>query len=58
MTLVLLEVADVLLAVGPLQVSFPVHLVVHPFAIVHFHITPHVLAPSLDLIQVELAFVH
>lgn len=55
--LVFLELADVLLAVGPYKVPLTVHLIVQPFACVFLLIAPNVDTLSLDLIHLELSLV-
>ena len=57
MPLVFLELAHVLLAVGPEQVAVPVHLIVQPFACVFLLIAPNVDTLSLYLIHLELSLV-
>jgi hypothetical protein len=57
-SLVLLELAYVLFAVGPDQVALTVHFVVHPITIVDLIVRPYVPATPLNLIQMELSVVH
>ena len=56
--LIVLELADVGLAVGPHQVPLPVHLVVHPVAIIFFTVGPGVDASPLDFVQVKFTVVY
>lgn len=55
---VLYERPDVLLLVGPTQVTLPVHFVVDPLTIVLLAVDPQVSAATLDLIHVELSIVN
>jgi len=58
MALVIVEVAKVLLAIRPVEVSLPMHLVVDPCAHVLFAISPGVRTRADHLIHLELALVN
>lgn len=58
MAFVLLELAYVLLAVWPDQMTIPVHLVVQPVPFVLFVVRPNVDTLALDFIHVEFSLIH
>ena len=56
--LVINVAANVLLAVGPDELTLPIHLVVLPLAVVGAAITPPVDALTHDVVVLEVAFIH
>lgn len=58
MTFVLFKRANILFAVGPLKVTFAVHLVVQPGALVALLVGPGISSLPLDLVHLELTFIH
>ena len=57
MTLIFFELALVLLAVWPNQVTVSVHLIVEPLTLILFLVAPNVGALALDLVHLELTIV-
>lgn len=57
-TLIFFKRANILFAVGPLKVTFAMHLVVQPGALVALLISPGISSLPLDLVHLELTFIH